>query len=195
MAYLTETELTTYCSLPGITLQDAINASQLIDSIKGKSFLEKTYTEQVKLTRKRQGCFMVHRGKLLHYPRISIVSVTGKTPGYFGATTESYDTTSLTFDADDEPYFEFYDSTAGVHSIFPRVPPAVITVKYTAGYSTIPESLKVICGLLCDNIKANGGYRSYKSRTDYDMTISFGSGDDAVMSSSIVKMIDAITLV
>ena len=193
MAYLTADELSTYTSIPGITLQDATNASLLIDSYRGTSFLEKTYREQVKLTKKRFGCTTVYKGKLLHYPRISIVSITSNQSNYWGDTTTAYASSSLSFDAEDEPYFTFYSDVTNVHSVFPQVPPLVLTVEYTAGYKVIPESLKVICGLLCDNAKSNGGFRSYKSRTDYDMTIAFGD-EDPVLSKSITKMIDAIPL-
>lgn len=191
--YITEAELLTYCSIPGVTLKDALQASVLIDSYRGQSFLEKTYVELVKLTNKRrQGI----RGKLTHYPRTSIVSITSRERHPLGGTTiTTYETSSLLFDSEDEGYFEFYQDTAGAHSVFPKIIPTAITVEYAAGYKAdaIPEQLKVICGLLCDNAKINGGFRSYKSRTDYDMTVSFGE-EDPVLSKSIARMIDAIPL-
>ena len=195
MAYLTEAELSAYTSIPGITLQDATNASLLIDSYRGTSFLEKTYVELVKLSKKKLGCMTVFKGKLLHYPRVSIVSITSKVPSPFGGTQDTaYASSSLSFDAEDEPYFTFYSNTTNVHSVFPQVPLLVLTVEYTAGYKVIPESLKVICGLLCDGIKQNGGFRMYKSRTDYDMSCAFSDKEDSVLTNNICKMIDAIPL-
>jgi hypothetical protein len=194
--YLTEAELTTYTSMPGVTLQDVVNASALIDAYKGTSFLEKTYTEFVKLQKKRMGSLTLFRGKLLHYPRASITSITSKTQGYFGDTITTYDTSSLSFDSDDEPYFTFYSDTTAVHAIFPQAPPLMLTVEYKAGYKTteIPEKLKVICGLICDGIKQNGGFRMYKSRTDYDCTIAFSDNEDPVLTNNICRMIDSIVL-
>ena len=196
MAYLTEEELTKYCNLPGITLQDVTQASVLIDSYKGRSFLEKTYVEHPKLTKKRNGHLMAFRGKLEHYPRTSIVSVTAEELVYCNGTREvSYDISSLRFDADDEPYFEFRDTNIGNSLPYPKFQPLVLTVKYTAGYAIIPESLKVICGLLCDNAKMNGGFRMYKSKQDYDMTVAFSDKEDAVLTNNICRMIDSIPLV
>lgn len=195
MAYLTADELTTYCSMPGVTLQDVLQASTLIDSYRGQSFLQKTYTEQVILKKKRQGYLMASRGKLEHYPRTSIVSVTAEEPIYYDGTREvTYDISSLRFDADDSPYFEFRDTSVGTCLPYPKFQPLVLAVKYTAGYAVVPEVLKVITGLLCDNAKMNGGFRMYKSRQDYDMTVAFSDKEDAVLTNNICRMIDSIPL-
>jgi hypothetical protein len=180
--------------MPGVTLQDALQASTLIDSYRGTSFLQKTYTEQVLLKKKRQGYRDVYKGKLLHYPRVSIVSITSRDRGYFGDTTTAYAPTSLVFDADDEPYFTFYSDTTAVHSLFPQVPPLALTVEYQEGYAVVPEVLKVITGLLCDNAKMNGGFRMYKSRMDVDMTVAFSDKEDPVLTNNICRMINSIPL-
>jgi hypothetical protein len=198
MAYLKEEEITSYTNLPGITMADVIRASELVDSYKGQTFLAKEYKNEVqKLKKKRQGYYETYRGQLNHLPRITITSITSDVPTPFGGfTKQTYNPSLIEFDADDEEYFSFMPQTDNQHNIFPSAPPSVIKVTYTAGYTSdnIPEALKVACGLICDNAKQNGGYRGFKSRTDFDLTIAFSEKEDPVLSSNVIRLINSVVL-
>jgi len=197
MAYLTETEITTYASIPGITMQDVITASELIDAYKGQTFLETVYVEQPKLTKKRQsGCY-VFKGKLKHTPRIAIMEIAADIPSPFGGIQkQSYDVSCLSFDEDDYGYFTFIPQLTLQSSPFAAMPPSIIKVKYSAGYQQvkIPEALKVATGIMCNNAKQSGGFRSFKSRQDFDMSISFSEKEDTILSSNVIRLIGSVKL-
>jgi hypothetical protein len=190
MAYLTSDEIVTYTSIPGITMADVTIASGLIDAYKGRSFISKSYTETVKLKKKNRQ----YKGKLEHYPRISIDSIVAEVCSPFGGTVEqTYDSTCLSFDDDEFEYFTFVPQVSA-QNIFPQIPPEYIKVTYKAGYEVIPEPLKIACGLICDNVKQNGGYRSFKSRQDFDMQVAFSEKEDPVMSSTVLRLINMVKL-
>jgi hypothetical protein len=190
MAYLIESEITTYCTIPGITMNDIENASLAIDGYKGMSFYSTQHTETAKLLKRRTPYGNILKGKLKHIPRISVVEVKAKTIGIFGGLEDTtYDPNCLIFDEDDLQYFTFIEP----QNIKPTIPPQQLVITYTAGYETIPDSLKRITGLIADSIKRNGGFNNWKARSDFDMQIQFS--EQGILTNDIKRMIDAVKLI
>jgi len=195
MAYISDNEIPLYTSMPGITIKDIEDATALIDAHKGRSFIEKTFVEQSKLSKKNSVYGHVFKGKLKHLPRVTIEEVKAYTSSPFGGETEVfYDISCLRFDSDDEPYFNFIPQQINAHNIFPSAPPLVITVTYTAGYAknNIPVDLKKATGFLADNLKRTGGTLKWKSRSDFDMNITLA--DDGIFTTEIRKLIELVRL-
>jgi len=192
--YITDDEITTYTTMPGVTSADIANATLVIDSYKGRSFWSQTYTEQARLKKKHSMYGDIFKGRLKHLPRVSVSSITSRVPSPLGGfTTETYDTSCLTFDDDEYQYFTFYPQVTT--SVFPTIPPELITVAYTAGYTTdtLPTELKRACGLIADNLKKNGGFFNWLSRDDFDMKITLAQ-NDRILTLDIKKMIDLVKL-
>lgn len=187
MTYLTEDEIEKYCGLAaGVTMEHVEAASVLIDAYKGVPFCPVEHTERVDLTYRRRTDET--RGRLTHFPRISIDSVKARTRSVFGDSTLDYGTDSLEFDGEMSPYFSFYmPRRLMFHDI-----PKVITVTYTSGYSDIPEEIKQVCGLIATNIKQMGGVLRWKSRDDYDIKVTLGN--DGVMSEEVKRIIDGVQI-
>lgn len=185
MIYLTEEEIEAYCGLAaGVTMEHVEAASVLIDAYKGISFGPTEHTERVDLTYRRRT--EENRGKLVHYPRISIESVKGKAFGIFGTSELDFGIDSLEFDGEDSPYFSFYVPRRMMFTSVPKY----ITVKYTSGYEVIPEDIKRVCGIIACNIKQMGGILRWKSRDDYDIKVTLGN--DGVMSEEVKRIIDGV---
>jgi len=200
--YLTETEITEYCSSPGLTMTEVNEASVIIDSYVGRSFGVVTHTESSKLSKKNSEYGKVHKGKLRHFPRVDILAVSAKVPSYFGGLQNvTYETTSLWFDDEEFDYYTFMAPVAGGMGIstansalFALPLPNTLTVQYTSGYTEIPEEIKIACGQVMDAIKANGGTTTWKSRTDFDMTIVLNDKEDPIMSGGVLRLINLVKL-
>lgn len=170
MSYLTSDEIPIYCGLStGVTMDQVEAASVLIDSYKGRSYGNTLHTEKVQLTRKHgSGCT---RGKLRHFPRISVGSVTAKMCSPFGTDSIDCGVDCLEFDDDESLYFTFEMP----RSLMFREIPKAVKVTYTSGYAVIPEAIKRATGILACNIKQMGGVMRWKSRDDYDIKVTLGN--------------------
>lgn len=185
MTYITEDELAKYCGLTvGVTMEHVEAASALIDAYKGCSFGPVERKERVDLTYRRTT--EETRGKLIHYPRISVDKVSAKTRSPFGMDSLDYDPECLEFDGDDSPYFSFYMP----RNLMFRSTPKFITVHYVSGYVEVPEDVKRACGILACNIKQMGGVLRWKSRDDYDIKVTLGN--DGVMSEEVKRILDGV---
>ena len=194
MAYLTSAEIASYTNLPGITEADIANASLIIDSYKLMSFNSKEYTEKVTLKKKNARYGEEYKGKLLHIPRCEILEIYANVRSYFGGTVkQSYDPSCLEFDSDELWYFTFYPEQISNVNPFPTIPPTHLYVRYRAGYDQIPEALKRATGILADNIRKNGGFQKWQSRTDFDMTIQLVK-NEGLLTSEIKQLIDLVQL-
>lgn len=200
--YLLETEITKYCASPGLTLDDVNVASATIDSYVGRSFGIVTHTEQAKLTKKNSPYGKVFKGKLRHFPRVTITSITAKVPSYFGGLeTAVYDPTNLWFDDDQFEYFTFLPPAMGNMGIatvspalFAKPIPVALDITYTSGYTIIPDEIKIACGQVMDAIKINGGTTTWKSRTDFDMSIILSDNEDPILSNTTIKLLELVRL-
>ena len=81
MSYLTESEIPLYCGLvSGVTMDHVEAATTLIDAYKGASFLPQTYVERSEIKWKLDE----FRGKLNHFPRITIDKIIANVKSVFG---------------------------------------------------------------------------------------------------------------
>lgn len=187
MSYITEEEISTYCGLTaGVTMDHVAAASALIDAYKGVSLAPQKRTERVSLSMKR--ATGESRGKLVHYPRVSIDKVSAKTRTPFGVSEVSLPVSSIEFDSGDSVYFSFYMPR---QLMFHRVPQD-LRVEYTSGYTEVPEEIKRACGILACNIMQMGGILRWKSRDDYDIKVTLGN--DGVMTEEVRKMLDGVVV-
>ena len=199
MNYLTDAEIAIYCSASGITSKDIRDASATIDSYAQRSYGVLTYTEQVSLTKRRGFA----KGKLRHYPRVTIEEVTARVLKPTGVTLVSYDPSSIYFDDEEFEYFTFVPQEPAITPAFAMTAPyelwhsphpTSIIVKYTSGYEVIPEELKIATGMVADAIATNGGITTWKSKTNFDMTVVLSDKDDPIMSAGIRKILDRLRL-
>lgn len=199
MNYLTDAEIATYCSTSGITSKDIRDASATIDSYAQRSYGVLTYTEQVSLTKRRGFA----KGKLRHYPRVTIEEVTARVLKPTGITLVSYDPSSIYFDDEEFEYFTFVPQEPSITPAFAMTAPyelwhsphpTSIIVKYTSGYEVIPEELKIATGMVADAIAINGGITIWKSKTNFDMTVVLSDKDDPIMSAGIRKILNGLRL-
>lgn len=184
-SYLSEDEIEAYCGLAsGVTMTQVEAATVLIDAYKGVSFTPQERTEKVSLRTNRHTKEM--RGKLRHFPRVEVESVTARTRSPFGDNTTDLGVDSIEFDGDDSIYFSFYMP----RSLMYRSLPTTLTVKYKSGYKEIPEAVKRACGLIACNIRQMGGVLKWKSRDDYDVKVTLA--DEGVMSSEVKSILDGV---
>lgn len=194
MAYITEQEIATYCKIPTVTLQDLELATAIINSYKTRSFNVETYTEMAKL-KKRNGMYFMQSfsGKLLHYPRVEIKNIITQVPSPFGGLQDvSYPTDSILFDDDTSLYFTFIPVNSATPIPFTPPLPKFIRVTYTSGFEAIPEQIKYICGAIADAVNRNGGFTNYKSRTDFDMSLTFSN--EGILTSELKALIDGVDM-
>lgn len=199
MNYLTDDEIATYCSTSGLTTKDVRDASATIDSYAGRSYGLVTYTEQVSLSG-RKG---FPKGKLRHFPRVTIEEVTARVLKPTGVTIVSFDPSSLYFDDPEFEYFSFVPQESAMSPAFMMTAPyqlwhtpkvTNIIVKYTSGYEEIPEALKIATGMVADAIATNGGITTWKSKTNFDISVVLSDKDDPIMSQGICKILDTLRL-
>lgn len=194
MAYLTESEIPMYTTIPNIDMQLIETASTLIDAYKGCSFMSKEHVESTKLSKKRGQYGDEYRGKLKHLPRTSVSLVKSYVPSAFGDEQEMvYPEKCLRFDGDESLYFRFIP-TLNNNSPFATPTPQNIIVTYSSGYteSTIPDALKRVTGLLADNLKKNGGTFSWKTRDDFDCKITLA--DSSIFPMELKQMVNMVVL-
>lgn len=185
--YLTEDEIPAYCGLiSGVKMEHIEAATTLIDAYKGRSFFPMKHTERVELKHNRVD--HEFRGKLKHFPRVSIEKITAKTHSCFGNDVLTLDASTLDFDDDESLYFTFEFP----QSFMFRKPPKAIKVTYTSGYNEIPESIKRACGILACNIKQMGGTLRWKSRDDYDVKVTLS--DSGVFSPEIEDILRGVEI-
>lgn len=187
MSYLKENEIEKYCGLvSGVTMEQVEAASTLIDAFKGCSLLPVQNTELIDLNYKRSS--MEIRGKLRHFPRISIDRILAKTVTPFGREELSLDDSCLEFDSEDSIYFSFYLP----RELMFRQMPKKLLISYTSGYDIIPEQVKRACGILACNIKQMGGVMKWKSRDDYDIKVTLGN--DGVFSDEVKSILRGVKI-
>lgn len=199
MNYLTVDEIPTYCSSSDFTEKDIADASVIIDSYAGRSYGVLEYNEQVSL--KRTGGYL--KGKLRHYPRVTVESVTARVMSPMGVRLDSYDPASIYFDDPEFEYFVFIPERSDITPAFAMTAPwelwhsplpTQLIVKYTSGYETIPEALKRACGMVMDAIAINGGTTTWKSKTNFDTTVVLSEKDDPVLSAGIRSILSTLRL-
>lgn len=195
MKYLTLNEVSTYCTISGITQQIIDQASGLIDTFVG-SIDKKQKVEVIQSNNRSVGRLSMSnlsigglstgrtiKGKLsqvrTNVPLVTIDSLRGVYKTMFGTTYETLATTD--FYVDDQGHFTYYPS-AGLNAIIYGATPVALEVTYTYGFTTPPEDLKLACSLICQNLARRGSFGA-KSIQDFDVSLTFL--DDSIITSDI----------
>lgn len=185
-AYLTEEEIMAYCTrFDGITMDDVVIASSLIDSYCG-SFEIKSRKETVRLKQKRTPYGMSLFGKLKHTPVANITSVKTVIQNVFGRSEEEVSKDSIYME--DYGYFTYIDSGLNAR-LFGRKP-CELLIEYESGYREYPEQLKVACAILAQNIVQYGGFLAWESKKDIDYSITLA--DPNVFTREIKLILDGL---
>ena len=167
--YLTEDEILVYCQLQaGVTQEDVIIASELIDSYVGKSFSVKEISESIKVNDKR-------RGKLNYFPVVKISKVEESVVTAIGITTQSVSPDKIVLDIEQDGYFTYIAPTS------PFACPSMfgcqantnkrLNVTYQYGYSAIPQDIKIVCAMLAQNIRQLQTFAGIAKLTTLDYTV------------------------
>lgn len=174
MAYLNPTEYTQYCGDTAVSDADVAYATGLINAIIGKSLEPNEYTEVVKI----KDC----KGKLKNTPVVSITEVKGIGVSYNGIAESDLPVNSV-YVIDDYGHFMFF-AGSGINSMVWGVP-SNLKIKYSYGYTVIPDDIKIVCGAIAKNIvkvDSIGGISGAKSITSLDFSIAMF--DDRLYSSN-----------
>ena len=174
MIFLTDVEISSYTTVPGVSTQHVRLASSLIEAYLGKSLDISTATQVLTLNKKNKGHFD-------NLPVVALVSgvVTTRTPVGISETPIDVETEIL---MDDYGYFEYYPKPSVFYSLFGSVP-SRIKLTYRYGYEKTPEPLKEACGILADTIKKRGmgGEKEISDITEMRIVLT----DDSVFTSDV----------
>ena len=185
MSYLKESEIPLYCGLvSGVTMDHVEDATTLINAYKGVSFLPQKYVERTEIKWKLDE----YRGKLNHFPRITIDKVIADVKSIFGEQKIELPASCLEFDDDRSLYYTFHMP----RELMFRKVPKKLQVTYTCGYNELPEQLKRACGMLACNIKQMGGVMRWKMRDDYDIKVTLA--DEGVFTEEIKVMLRGVEI-
>lgn len=170
--YLTEEEIPRYCTVvAGVDTSDVLIASNLIDGYLGRSFSVNTASETISINDKK-------RGKLRHYPIISIDEVYQIVRTEISITKNKVDSNNVFLDAEDDGYFSYIPTRTPFGLNIPYCyarQPLKIEVKYTYGYKDIPEDIKIVTGMLAQNIRQASSFVGYKKLNTLDYTVEMGN--------------------
>lgn len=171
--YLTEEEILTYCtSQAGVTVADVKIASALIDGYLGKSFEAKEISETVKVIRRR--------GKLNHYPILSIKSAKEIITTPIGLSKQEIDVNQIVLDVESDGYFSYVAPASpfafdvyglGIHTLSLHTPMKKLEVTYSYGYEDVPEDIKLVTAMLAQNIRQMQSFVGFKRLNTLDYTI------------------------
>jgi len=187
MAYLLPSEYIAYCGTDvTVTDADVLYATGLINAIIGKTLEPTEATELVKLKKD-------DNGKLKYTPVVSVTTVVGVNITPHGVTESDLPVASV-YLMDDYGRFRFF-AGMGINSMV-WGSPSNLKVTYNYGYATIPEDIKVVCGVIAKNIvkiDSIGGLSGAKSIASLDFNIAMF--DDRLFSSNELVMLQKYKVV
>lgn len=175
--YLKSTDTADADYLPtGITLTKSlsIRASSIIDGYCKRSLDVTSYTERVPLT-DYQNQNSYQRGHLSYYPVIDVTTLKGR-PLYNALTGNIFGPPA--FEPITDPSILDIDKNLGNFicgfNMF-GVPYSELEVTYTSGWATIPDNVKVACGIIITQL-VNNVNPNVKTKKDFDSSVEyFGS--------------------
>lgn len=169
--YLTEEEIPKYCStVPNVTINDVIIASNLIDGYLGYSFSKSTTSETVTVNNR-------FRGKLKNKPILSIDKVYQLVRTAISISRNEVKTENVYVDVENDGYFSYVATSFpfAMNTFCGNRQPIKLEVTYSYGYDEIPEDIKVVTGMLAQNISQIASFAGYKKLTTLDYTIEMGN--------------------
>lgn len=163
MSQYLETADTAYVS-PGIVLTNEliIRASAIIDGYCRREIGVKTYKERIPLNNQR--------GHVSYYPVIDVTSAQGRAGqgimgNFFGQSSfEPIDPANIDID---KSIGTVWCGQSPFGSPFVE-----LEIEYTSGWVTIPEKVKVACGMIISQLAANQN-PNVKTKKDFDFTIEY----------------------
>jgi hypothetical protein len=173
MPYLQPSEYSTYCTEFTVDDFHVLMASNLIDSFIGKTIGSTSFTEIVKLSKK----FI---GKLNHLPIVSVSEVKLVQVSPFGLTENDGNTESIYF-TDTYGRFQYISGNSLGVQLWGN--PNTLKITYNAGFSIIPEDIKIACGAIAQNISQAKNFSGVKEMSDLDLRVSMF--DDSFLPSDI----------
>lgn len=180
--YLTvdETEYFPSGSIPSDSLIK--RASAIIDGYCKRSISVSTYTERIHLTN--------GRGHLSYYPVVNVDEVKGRAEygltggNFFGV--PGFETVELlSIDVDKQIGTIFCGG-----NLF-GTPYAELEVTYSSGWETVPDKVKIACGLLVGQL-VNNPNSNVKSKKDLDFSIEYFGG--GMINPEIADLLSEFTL-
>lgn len=169
--YLQEEEIFQYCtSQAGVTLNDIIIASQLIDGYLGKSFGVNQATETVIVNSKL-------RGKLNHSPVVEIKSVSELVYTLIGVTKTDVNVSNIVLDAENDGYFYYVARISPFASLnygydcCNQLNNRKLEITYSYGYNEIPIDIKLVTAMLAQNIQQLQSFVGFKKLNTLDYTV------------------------
>ena len=159
-----------YCTAT-LTASLILRASAIIDGYCKRKITVESYTERIPLT-DRNDWEQGQRGHLSYYPAVEVTALKGRPKYYltginfFGPPTFE-DITDLTI-------LDVNPNTGAVwcgYSIF-GVPYTELEVTYTSGWATIPDNVKVACGMIIDQL-STAANPNVKAKKDFDSSIEY----------------------
>ena len=176
--YLQPNEYSIYCKNFTPTDNDVTIASRLIDAFIGRSISSITPpAEIVKLSKKLTG-------KLKHLPVLTITSIKAIQFTPFGMSENNMPTNCVYF-VDEYGHFQFI-ADSGLPVMLWGVPDT-LKIEYTAGFAAIPDDIKVICGMIAQNVNQSGDYSGAKTKSGLDFNVAMF--DDSFIPSDIRMML------
>mgnify|MGYP006895691395 CR=1 FL=1 len=173
--YLTNDEIAIYCtSQLGVTLSDVKIASELIDGYCKTSFCVNETEESVKVNRKS-------RGKLRHGRVVDVLEVKEMFVTPLGSSKVDGNVNDIDLDLENDGYFTYlapYSPFIGLGygcGCRSMNKARNITVKYTYGFSEIPEDIKIVTAMLAQNIRQFNTFAGFKKLTTLDYTVEMGN--------------------
>lgn len=184
-AYLEITD-TSYVSV-GVTLtnQLILRASAIIDGCCKREIGVKSYTERIPLTE-------MQRGHLSYYPVVAITLLKGR-PKHGITGTDFFGPPQFETIADTS-IMDVDVNTGAVwcgNSLF-GAPYTELEVTYTSGWTTIPDNVKVACGMIIDQL-VHASNPNVKAKKDFDSSIEYFG--NSLISPEIASLLSEYRLI
>lgn len=184
--YLDKTADTAYVST-GITLTDQLilRASNIIDGYCKRKITVESYTERIPLTE-------LQRGHLSYYPVVNITSIKGR-PKYDFTGTNMFGPPMFVIITD----LTILDVNKDIGALWCGssiigIPYTELEVTYTSGWATIPDNVKLACGMLIDQLVSSNN-SNVKSKKDFDSSIEYFA--NSMITPEIANLLSEVKIV
>jgi hypothetical protein len=150
---------------PTLSASLILRASAIIDGYCKRKITVESYTERVPLTDQQ-------RGHLSYYPVVDLTSLKGR-PKYHLTGNDFFGPPQ--FEVISDLTILDVDHNIGTvwcgHSLF-GAPYTELEITYESGWATIPDNVKVACGMIIDQL-VNSNNSNVKAKKDFDSSIEY----------------------